>query len=382
MDACMIPRTIFTPEHEMFRDSLRKFLEREIAPHHAQWEEDGIVAREAWEKAGREGILLMSTPAAYGGQGLDRLFSVVLIEELARLNLSGPFFHLHSEIVAPYILNHGTEAQKSAWLPRMARGETIGAIAMTEPGGGSDLQSMRTTARRDGDDYVINGQKTFISNGQLADLVVVAAKTDPAAGSRGVSLIIVEGDRPGFRRGRNLKKLGAHAQDTSELFFDDVRVPASNLVGAENRGFYVLMKELAWERTMIAVRSVALAKAPLGWTSAHARDRKMFGAPLIDMQHTRFKLAEHKARIEMARVFVDRCLELMMKGELDATVAAVAKRQTTEMLMQTLDDCVQIHGGYGYMWEYPICRAYADSRFSRIAGGSNETMLDLIARTL
>lgn len=382
MDGTMIPRTIFSPEHEMFRDSLRKFLEREIAPHHAQWEEDGIVAREAWLKAGREGILLMSTPEAYGGQGLDRLYSVVLIEELARLNLSGPFFHLHSEIVAPYILNHGTEAQKTTWLPRMARGEAIGAIAMTEPGGGSDLQSIRTSAVRDGDDYVINGQKTFISNGQLADIVVVAAKTDPAGGAKGVSLILVERERAGFRRGRNLKKLGAHAQDTSELFFDDVRVPATNLVGAENRGFYVLMKELAWERMMIAVRSVALSNAALGWTAAYARDRKAFGKPLLDMQHTRFKLAEHRARVEMARVFVDRCLELVLRNELDATVSAIAKRQTTEMLMQLLDDCVQVHGGYGYMWEYPICRAYADSRFSRIAGGSNEVMLDLIARTL
>lgn len=382
MTNLLVPRTIFTPEHEMFRDSLRIFLEREIAPLHPQWEEAGIVSRDAWLKAGEEGILLMSMPATYGGQGADRLYSVILIEELARLNLSGPFFHLHSEIVAPYIFNHGTDEQRSKWLPPMARGEVIGAIAMTEPSGGSDLQSIRTTAVRDEGDYIINGQKTFISNGQLADIVVVAAKTDPTAGAKGVSLFIVESDRPGFKRGRNLRKLGAHAQDTSELFFDDVRVPATNLIGSENRGFNILMKELAWERAMISVRAVALSAAAIDWTTSYARERKAFSTPLLDMQHTRFKLAEHKARTVMARVFVDRCLEMVVNDKLDPIVAAVAKRQTTEMLMQVLDDCVQVHGGYGYMWEYPICRAYADSRFSRIAGGSNEVMLELIARTL
>jgi acyl-CoA dehydrogenase len=378
----MIPRTLFSEEHVLFRDSLSKFLEREIAPHHARWEEEGVVDRQAWLKAGRQGILCMTMPEAYGGQGLDRLYSVVLIEELARLGLSGPFFHLHSEIVAPYIANYGTEAQKRAWLPAMATGEVVGAIAMTEPSGGSDLKELRTTARRDGDDYVINGAKTFISNGQCADLVIVAAKTDPQAGARGVSLFLVEATHPGFARGKNLRKVGQHAQDTSELFFSDVRVPAGNLLGEENRGFQQLMRELAWERMQMAVRAVAVTETALAQTADYVRERKAFGGALLDLQHTRFKLAERKAQAQMARVFVDRCLELVLEGKLDATVSAMAKLQTTELMMQTLDDCVQMHGGYGVIWDTPICRAYADNRYARIAGGSNEIMRELIGRTL
>jgi acyl-CoA dehydrogenase len=377
-----IARTLFNEEHEAFRDSVRKFLERDIAPQHAKWEEEGIVSRDAWRAAGLQGILCMTMPEEFGGLGLGRLYSVVLIEEMARLGLSGPFFYLHSEIVAPYINNHGSETQKRAWLPRMATGEAIGAIAMTEPSGGSDLQAMRTVAIRDGDDFVINGQKTFISNGQLADVVVVAAKTDPKAGASGVSLFLVEGDAAGFTRGRNLQKMGGHAQDTSELFFSDVRVPATSLLGQEGRGFYILMQELAWERLMIAIRAVTTAEVAIAKTTDYAKERKAFGKSLFDMQHNRFKLAEHHAQVQVTRVFVDRCIDMAAAGQLDATVSAVAKFQTTELMMRVLDDCVQMHGGYGYMWEYFICRAFADGRYSRIAGGSNEVMRELISRTL
>jgi acyl-CoA dehydrogenase len=324
----------------------------------------------------------MTAPEEYGGQGLDRLYSAILIEEMARLNLTGPVFHIHSDIVGSYLDAYGDEAQKRRWLPKMATGEVIAAIAMTEPGGGSDLQAIRTTAIRDGDSFVLNGQKTFISSGQLADVLVVAAKTDPVAGSKGVTLFLVEGDREGFTRGRNLEKLGAKAQDTSELFFQDVRVPASNVLGEVGRGFAVLMKELAWERMIIALRAVATCEAALDWTVAYAKTRRAFGQALIDMQYNRFKLADHAAQTQMARVYVDRCLELVLSGELDATTAAGAKLQCTELMMRLLDDCVQMHGGYGYMWEYPICRAYADNRYTRIAGGSNEIMRELIARSL
>jgi acyl-CoA dehydrogenase len=378
----MIARTLFAEEHALFRASVRKFLERELAPHHAAWEAAGVVDRAAWLAAGAQGLLCMTAPEEYGGQGLDRLYSAILIEEMARLNLTGPVFHIHSDIVGSYLDAYGDEAQKRRWLPKMATGEVIAAIAMTEPGGGSDLQAIRTTAIRDGDNFVLNGQKTFISSGQLADLLVVAAKTDPAAGSKGVTLFLVEGDREGFTRGRNLEKLGAKAQDTSELFFQDVRVPASNVLGEVGRGFAVLMKELAWERMIIALRAVATCEAALDWTVAYAKTRRAFGQALIDMQYNRFKLADHAAQTQMARVYVDRCLELVLSGELDATTAAGAKLQCTELMMRLLDDCVQMHGGYGYMWEYPICRAYADNRYTRIAGGSNEIMRELIARSL
>ncbi len=377
----LLPRTVFDEDHVAFRESVRRFLELEIAPYHARWEEAGIVDREAWAAAGRQGLLCMTIPEQYGGLGVDRRYSAVLIEEIARQGLSGPFFHVHSDIVAPYIDSYGTEAQKSRWLPPMARGEIIAAIAMTEPGAGSDLQAMRTVAVRDGDEYVLNGQKTYISNGQLADLVVVAAKTDPAGGSRGVSLFLVERERVGFERGRNLKKMGSHAQDTSELFFSDVRIPMENRLGDEGHGFYMMMKELAWERMLVAIRAVAGAEQALVETAEYARNRMLFGKPLFDHQYNRFKLAELRAQTEMARVFIDRCIELVTRGELDAAVAAIAKKQSTDLMMRALDDCVQMHGGAGYMWEYPVCRAFVDGRYTRIAGGSNETMLELIART-
>lgn len=378
----MIARALFADEHEIFRNSARAFLEREIAPHHDAWEEAGIVERWAWTAAGREGLLCMTVPEAYGGLGLDRLYSTVLIEEMARLNLSGPNFPLHSEIVAPYLVNYGTEAQKLGWLPCMISGETIAAVAMTEPGAGSDLAAIRTRAVRDGDDYVITGQKTFISSGQIADLIVVAAKTSPDKGAKGISLFLVEAERQGFTRGRRIKKIGAPAQDTSELFFDEVRVPATNMLGELDRGFGCLMRELAWERMTLAIRAVMLAEVAIRTTVDYTRERRAFGAPLFDMQHTRFTLAGWHAQTQMLRVFIDRCIELAVAGQLDAPTAAVAKFQATELAMRVLDDCVQMHGGYGYTREYWIGRAYADTRYTRIAGGSNEVMRELIARTL
>ena len=378
----MIDRRLFNDEHKIFRRSVRAFFDRELVPQHERWNEQGVVDRSAWLAAGREGIHCMSISAQYGGQGLDKLFSAIMIEELAKSGLSGPSFHLHSEVVAPYIETYGTEEQKLHWLPLMATGEAIGAIAMTEPGGGSDLQAMRTRARQDGGDYILSGQKTFISNGQLADVIIVAAKTDASKGARGITLFLVDGKAEGLRRGRNPKKLGFHAQDTSELFFDDIRLPATSVLGEVGRGFYALMHQLAWERMLISIRAVAMCEEALVWTVAYTRDRQAFGAPLLDKQFIRFRLADLKAETLMARVFVDRCLELVLAGELTPDVAAVAKLQTTELQTRLLDQCLQFHGGAGYMWEYPICRAYADTRNMRIAGGSNEIMRDLIARTL
>lgn len=378
----MIARTIFAEEHEIFRSSVGRFLEREIAPHHEGWEEAGIVDRSAWLAAGREGLLCMAVPPEYGGLGLDRLYSTVLIEEMARLNLSGPNFPLQSEIVAPYLLNYGTEEQKACWLPKMLSGEVIVAVAMTEPGAGSDLASIRTRAVRDGADYVISGQKTFISSGQLADLIVVATKTSPDKGAKGITLFLVEADRAGFSRGRKIKKIGALAQDTSELFFDDVRVPAKNMLGELDKGFACLMRELAWERMTLAIRAVKLAETAIETTVHYTRQRKAFGGSLFDLQHTRFNLADWHAQVQVMRVFVDRCIELSLGGWLDATTAATAKYQATELAMRVLDDCVQMHGGYGYTREYWVGRAYADTRYTRIAGGSSEVMRELIARTL
>jgi acyl-CoA dehydrogenase len=377
-----VARTVFAEEHEAFRETVRKFIEREIAPFHAQWEGDGIVPRSAWKAAGAAGLLGIAMPEAYGGLGLDRRFSAVMIEEFGRSGYCGPGFNISSDIVGGYLTHYGSEEQKQRWLPQMASGDAIAAIAMTEPGGGSDLQAIRTTAIRDGDHYVINGAKTFITNGQHADIVVLAAKTDPAARASGVSLILVEGGTPGFERGRNLDKLGMRAQDTSELFFNDARVPVGNLLGVEGKGFSMLMRELAWERMMIAIRALGVAEQAIETTVSYARERKAFGGALLDMQHNRFKLAERKAQVQIQRVFVDHCLALVTAGELDDTVAAMAKYQATELMCQVVDDCLQMHGGYGFMWDYPICRAYADTRYMRIAGGSNEVMRELIARTL
>jgi acyl-CoA dehydrogenase len=378
----MIRRTLFSPEHEEFRASFRNFLDKEVIPHHEAWEERGYVDREVWQKAGANGFLCPSMPEAYGGAGADRLYSMVMMEETSKARTTGLGFSLHSEIVAPYILKYGSEEQKANHLPRMARGEIIGAIAMSEPGVGSDLQSVRTSAVRKADHYVVNGAKTFITNGWNADLVITVAKTNPALGAKGTSLILVERGMKGFEKGKRLKKLGLKAQDTSELFFDDVQVPAHNLLGAEGQGFVYLMQELPWERMQIAIGATASAQQAIDDTMTYVRERKVFGNPVASFQNTRFKLAELQAQVQMARVFVDRCMEALLAGELDPPTASMAKLTCTEIAGKVIDECLQLHGGYGFMWEYPIARAYADTRVSRIYGGTSEIMKEVIARSM
>ena len=377
----MFKRTIFTETHDRFRDPVRRFGEAEIASHHATWEVEGKVSRSAWLKAGQQGLLCACVPEEFGGAGADFLFSMIVAEELARVGATGPGFSLHSDIVAPYLVHYASDQIKAAWLPKMARGEAIGALAMTEPGGGSDVQAIRTTAIRDGDDFVINGQKVFITNGGMCDLLVLACKTDPAEGAKGISLILVPSDTPGFRKGAHLlEKVGWKAQDTAELFFDDVRVPTSNLMGAEGRGFYQLMAQLPQERLLQCVTAVATLEAALDWTIAHVTERSAFGGKIADLQNTRFKLAEIKAQAVMHRVFVDKCLEMHLEGDLDSVDAAMGKMLTSETLCRCLDDLLQLFGGYGYMWEYPIARAGADARAGRLAGGTGEIMREIIGR--
>lgn len=378
----MIKRKLFNEDHEEFRRTVRRFIEKEIAPFHEQWEVEGIVPRELWLKAGGAGLLCCSIPEAYGGPGADYLFDVVVNEELARSGYTGPGFRVHCELVATYIESFGTEQQKCTWLPKMVRGEAIGALAMTEPHAGSDLKNIRTRAVRDGDDYVISGQKVFISNGQLCDLIVVATKTDTAAGAKGITLFLLETDRPGFRRGSNLKKLGLKAQDTSELFFDGVRVPASNILGGEGQGFQLMMTKLAQERLAQAIRSATVAETVVEWTVDYVTQRKVFGQTLADFQNTQFKLAELKTESVVGRHFVDTCIQAYLDGELDGVDAAMAKLWLSDLHCRAVDECLQLFGGWGYMWEYPIARAYADARIVRIAGGSVEVMKHLIARQL
>ena len=378
----MIPRTLFTPEHESFRDTVRRFIETEVTPHHADWEKAGQVPRSLWKKAGELGLLCVNAPEAYGGQGADFLYSAILIEEMARVGATGPTFYLHSDIVAPYIVDFGTEAQKTKWLPKMAVGDVVVALGMSEPSGGSDVQNIRTQAIRDGDEYVINGQKVFTTNGHSADLVLLACKTDPTQKAKGVSLILVETDRAGFTRGRKLEKIGCKAQDTSELFFSDLRVPVSNLLGTEGGGFGILMTQLAQERLIQAIRAVSASEAAIEWTLSYAVDRKMFGQTLADFQNTRFSLANLHAQVLAQRVFVDRCMQLHAAGQLDAVDAASCKLVTTDLQFKVMDECLQFFGGWGYMWEYPIARAFADARMSRIGGGTAEVMKQIIANSL
>ena len=378
----MIPRTIFSSEHEAFRDTVRRFITEHVMPYHADWEKQGQVPRELWLKAGQLGLLCCNVPEEYGGMGGDFLHSAILVEEMARAGATGPTFYLHSDIVAPYLVDFGTEEQKQKWLPKMATGEVVVALGMSEPSGGSDVQAMRTQALRDGDDYVINGQKVFITNGHSADLLLLACKTDPKARAKGVSLILVETDRPGFTRGRKLEKIGCKAQDTSELFFSDVRVPVGNLIGEEGSGFTLLMTQLAQERLVQAIRGVSSSEAALQWTIDYVVDRKMFGQTLADFQNTRFKLAELHAEVLGQRVFVDRCIELHLTGDLDATDAAVSKLITTELQGRVMDQCLQFFGGWGYMLEYPIARAFLDARMCRIGGGTAEVMKQIIANSL
>lgn len=377
-----LQREIFTEDHEIFRRSMRKFLEEELAPHHEKWEAQGYVDREAWLRAGELGFLCMSMPEEYGGSGADKLYSMILFEEVQRLNLTGLGFGLHNEIVAPYIYNYGSDEQKQKYLPKMAAGEMIGAIAMSEPGTGSDLQAVKTTALKDGNEIVVNGQKTFITNGWHADVVITVAKTDPNAGAKGTSLVMLEAGDEGFDKGRRLKKLGLKAQDTSELFFDNVRIPADRILGEEGKGFIYLMQELAWERLQVAISAAQAIETALEMTVEYCKERKAFGQALIEMQNTRFKLAEVKTIAQVARTFVDDCMAKLLKGELDAETASMAKWWTSDMQNKMVDECLQLFGGYGFMWEYPISRMYADARVQRIYAGTNEIMKEIIARKL
>ena len=383
----MIDRTLFNADHEAFRDSFRRFVEKEIAPFHDGWEEQGYVDREVWRAAGENGFLCMTMPEEYGGAGADKLYSVAQMEEISHAGVSGIGFGLHSEILAPYILHYGTEAQKKKYLPLLATGEMVGAIAMSEPAAGSDLQGVKSTAIKsaDGSHYVLNGSKTFITNGWHADLVIVVAKTDPAAGAKGTSLFLVERGMEGFSKGKRLKKLGMKAQDTSELFFDNVKVPAENLLGGahfEGRGFICLMEQLPWERLQIAIAAVAAAQAAIDWTVQYVKDRKVFGQAVGSYQNTRYTLAELQTEVQVARVFVDKCCELVCQDKLDTATASMAKYWCSDLQCKVMDGCVQLHGGYGYMWEYPITRAYADARVQRIYGGTNEIMKEVISRSM
>lgn len=379
----MLPRTLFNAEHEAFRATARRFFETEIAPFHEKWEAQQHIDRQLWNRAGELGLLCCTMPEAYGGSGVDRLYSMILIEEQARVGDSASGFALHSDIVANYINNFGNETQKQHWLPKMATGEVVSAIAMTEPGTGSDLQAIRTTAIEDGDDYLVNGSKIFITNGYLCDMAVVAVKTGTSEkGAQNVSLLIMEANRAGFSKGKPLKKVGMHGQDTCELFFDNVRVPKSNLLGMEGMGFIMLMKELAWERMMIGIICAASAESALAATVEYVKSRKAFGKPVATFQNTRFKLAEMRSETQIARVFVDRCMEQILKQELSVEAACAAKYWVSDLASKVIDECVQLHGGYGYMLEYPIARAYIDIRPNRIYGGTNEIMKELISRTL
>ena len=376
-------RSIFEPEHEAFRATVRRFVEQEVAPHHKEWEKAGIVPRELWHKAAAQGFLCMDVPEEYGGGGAsDFRYAVIMTEEFTKQNCTGPGFSLHNDVAAPYLLRYGTEAQKRRYFPALAKGEMILAIAMTEPSGGSDLANMKTRAIRDGDHYVLNGSKTFITNGINADLVIVACKTDPQKAHNGVSLLLVERGMPGFERGRNLEKVGWHAQDTAELFFEDVRVPVENLLGEEGYGFYYLKQQRPQERLIIAVGALASCEAAVDWTVQYCKEREAFGRPIGSFQHSRFKLAEMKTEISIGRVFVDRCIEELNAGTLSATEAAMAKWWATDLQNRVIDQCVQLHGGYGYMLEYPIAQAWLDMRWGPIGGGTNEIMKEMIGREM
>ncbi|MFC5903974.1 acyl-CoA dehydrogenase family protein [Streptomyces zhihengii] len=378
-----LERDLYGPDHEAFRETVRTFLAKEVVPHHARWERDGVVDREVWRSAGRQGLLGTAVGEEYGGGGSDDFrYSAVLIEEFARAGASGLALSLHNDIVGPYLTSLGTEEQKQRWLPGFVSGDIVTAIAMSEPGAGSDLQGIRTTATDAGDHWVLDGTKTFISNGILADLVVVVAKTTPEGGAHGLSLLVVERGAEGFERGRNLDKIGQKAQDTAELFFDGVRVPKENLLGEENQAFTYLMGNLAQERLAIAVGAAAAAEDILGVTTAYVKEREAFGRPLARLQHIRFEIAEMATECAVTRAFMDRCIADHTKGELDAAHASMAKWWATELQKRTVDRCLQLHGGYGYMSEYRVARAFLDSRVQTIYGGTTEIMKEIIGRSL
>jgi alkylation response protein AidB-like acyl-CoA dehydrogenase len=380
-------RTLLEPEHEAFRRTVRSFIEREIAPHHERWEASGCVDRDVWTKAGEQGLLCFDVAEEYGGPGVsDFRYNMVLAEEMTRAGAHGPGFAVHTDIIVPYLGSLGTDEQKRRWLPGCVSGDTVTAIAMTEPGAGSDLQGVRTHAVNKGDHYVLNGSKTFISNGILADLVIVVARTDTLVdgglGHKGISLLVVERGMPGFERGRNLAKVGLHAQDTAELFFDDVVVPSDNLLGAEGSGFLSLMVNLPQERLSIAMMAAAACEAVLDMSLAYAKQREAFGRPIGSFQHNRFVLAEMATEAHIARVFVDDCVRRHLVGDLDAAGASMAKWWTTELQKKLVDQAVQLHGGYGYMSEYPVAKAFLDSRVQTIYGGTTEIQKEIIGRSL
>ncbi len=371
-------------ECELFRDNFRKFLAKEILPDYEQWERVEIFPREVWNKLGENGYLCVDVPEAYGGFGANFGLSAIIVEELGRAGLGAlcSSVSVHSDIVAPYILHLGTEEQKQAWLPKMVTGEAVGAIAMTEPGAGSDLQGMRTSALNEGSQYVINGQKTFITNGQHCDVIVVAAKTDPNAGAKGVTLFTVDCTLPGFQRGRNLEKMGLHSGDTSELFFDNVRVGEEQVLGGIGRGFANLMNELPRERLILAIGAIGACDGMMEATVQYVKDRKAFGQAIAQFQNTRFKMAEIKTQLEVNRAFVQICTDKYNAGKLSTTEASMAKLSTTELQCKVADECLQLFGGYGYMREYPLARAYVDARIQRIYGGTSEIMKEIVAREL
>lgn len=378
-----LKRTAYqTEEHEMIRETCRQFIEKEITPYHAQWEEDGQVSREVWLKAGETGLLCLDVPEQYGGAGLDFSFCALITEEISKHGYTGPGFFLHSDIVAPYIVDYGTEEQKHKWLPLMVSGEAITAIGMTEPGCGSDLQALRTTAEDKGDHYVLNGQKTFITNGYMSDMAIIAARTIIDGKNHGISLFIVESTRAGYTKGKPFKKVGMKAQDTCELFFEDVVIPKENLLGQVGKGFVYMMQKLGRERMSVALMASGGAEGALEQTIKYTLEREAFRQPIAGFQNTQFKLAELATKLQIHQTFVDRCVELYVAGELTAETASMAKYSCTDMHQEVVDECVQLHGGYGYMWEYFVARAYADNRVARIYAGTNEIMKLLISRGL
>lgn len=370
-------------ELNLFEQSIKQFLQEEVADGYVEWEKAGIIPREAWQKLGQAGLLCVDMPTEYGGAGVPYQFSGLVQQQIAfgGYGALASNVSVHSDIVAPYILNNGSEAQKSKWLAKMVAGEAVGAVAMTEPGAGSDLQGIRTSAKKDGDDFIINGSKTFISNGQHADVVIVVAKTDSKAGAKGISLFLVDTTSEGFKRGRNLNKLGMHASDTSEMFFEDLRVHKSDLLGEEGTGFFILMNELPRERTSISMCALGSAQGAFAITIDYVQERKAFGQSIDKFQNTRFKMAELKADIELNRAYLDQCMLKLEAGELDAAEASLAKLTSTEMQWKVADECLQLFGGYGYMEEYPISRFLADARVQRIYGGTSEIMKEVIARS-
>ena len=378
----MFKRRIFTEEQNIFRENVSKFFKKEILPNHSKWEKEGMVPKDFWLKAGENGLLCPNAPKKYGGIEGDFRFNVIVVEELAKIGASGPGFAVHSDIVTPYFINYGSEKQKNSYLPKMIKGEIITAIAMSEPETGSDLQNIKTKASINDNSIVLNGSKTFITNGQNADVILVVAKTDTSKGAKGISILLCEKNRKGFKKGKNLKKIGMKAQDTSELFFDEVILPKENILGAPGFGFVQLMDELPQERLSIAVSAISAAEAALNWTISYAKERSAFNKKIIEFQNTKFTLAKLKSEVTVARTFIDRCIKEHINNNFTAEDGAIAKLWTTELQFKVIDECLQLHGGYGYMEEYPISRAFIDSRVQRIYGGTNEIMKEIISRNL